>query len=87
MRSGELEEIKQLTQAVSDWDKARRIREFASDMELKLQNIKDEMERKKLINWVIWARDKADWIDPLVEKEDDLLGKKVSLFEQILEKK
>lgn len=85
MRRGELEEVKQLTQAVADWDKARKIREFASDMELKLHNIKDDIKREKLSNWLKWARDKADWIDPLVEKDDELLGKKVSLFDQILQ--
>jgi hypothetical protein len=30
-----------------------------------------------------WARDKADWLDPLTEKEDDLLGKSKHIFELI----
>jgi hypothetical protein len=84
MRKGELEEIKQLSQAAADWDKARKIREFLDDMELKIQEISDTSKKEKLLNWIKWARDKADWIDPLVEK-DDLLGNKVSLFEQILQ--
>ncbi|GIN59895.1 hypothetical protein J8TS2_42140 [Lederbergia ruris] len=37
------------------------------------------------MKWLDWAKDKADWIDPLTEKEDGLLGKSVSLFEQILQ--
>lgn len=85
MRKGELEEIKQLSQAVADWDKARKIREFVNDMELKVQEISDTSKKEKLLKWIKWARDKADWIDPLVEKHDDLLGKKVSLFDQILQ--
>ncbi|QJX64682.1 hypothetical protein HLK66_03190 [Niallia circulans] len=87
MRKGELEEIKQLSQAVDDWDKARKIREFADDMELNVQEINDIAKKEKLLNWVKWARSKADWIDPLLEKEDDLLGKKVSFFDQIVEEK
>lgn len=87
MRKGELEEIKQLSQAVSDWDKARKIREFVDDMELKIQEISDMSKKEQLLNWAKWARDKADWIDPLVEKDDDLLGKKVSLFDQLLQEK
>lgn len=83
MRNGELEEIKHLNQAVVDWDKARKIREFTDDIELKVQGISDISKRKKLLNWVKWARDKADWIDPLVDKEDELPGKRVSLFNQI----
>lgn len=82
MRKGELE-IKQLTQAVADWDKARRIKEFADDMELKLQNINDDIMREKLFNWLKWAREKADWIDLLVGKEDELLEKSVNLFDLI----
>ena len=83
MRNGELEEIKHLNQAVVDWDKARKIREFTDDMELKVQGISDISKREKLLNWVKWARDKADWIDPLVDKEDELLGKSVGLIDLI----
>ncbi|UOQ84656.1 hypothetical protein [Gracilibacillus salinarum] len=86
LRKDELEEVKELTQAVSDWDKAKKIREFADDLELKIHKVKDEEQKVRLIRWLKWARDKADWIDPLVEKEDELLGKSVSLFEQILQR-
>ncbi|MCF2650589.1 hypothetical protein [Niallia circulans] len=82
-RKGELEKIKQLSQAVADWDKARKIREFADDMEFKVQGISDISKREKLLNWVKWARDKADWIDPLADKDDELLGKSVSLIDLI----
>ena len=86
LRKDELEEVKELTQAVSDWDKARKIREFADDLEMKIHKFKDEEQKQRLMKWLEWTRDKADWIDPLVEKEDELLGKSVSLFEQILQK-
>lgn len=85
LRNGELEEVKQLTQVVSDWDKARKIREFANDLEIKIHNFKDEEQKSELLKWLKWARDKADWVDPLTEKEDEVLGKSVSLFEQILD--
>jgi hypothetical protein len=45
-RKGELEEIKQLSQAVDDWDKARKIREFADDMELNVQEINDIAKKR-----------------------------------------
>ena len=35
------------------------------------------------IHWLKWARDKADWIDPLTEKEDELLGRSITIFEKI----
>lgn len=84
LRKNELEEVKELTQAVSDWDKARKIREFADDLEIKIHKFKDEEQKQRLMKWLEWSRDKADWIDPLVEKENELLGESVSLFEQIL---
>lgn len=83
MRKGELEEIKLLEQASSDWDKAERIRRFANSMEEKLVEITDQDKKDKLLKWLQWARDKADWIDPLCDKEDQLLGKSKTIFEVI----
>lgn len=85
LRKDELEEVKELTQAVSDWDKARKIREFADDLEMKIHKFKDEEQKQRLMKWLEWTRDKADWIDPLVEKEDELLGNSVTLFDTIYE--
>lgn len=82
----ELKQLELLSQHAIDWDKADRIRKFAEEVELKIARINKTEEKEKLLNWLKWAREKADWIDPLVEKEDELLGKSVSLFEQILQK-
>lgn len=83
MRRGELEEIKLLEQAASDWEKAQRIRSFANDMEAKINTVSDQVKKEKLLRWLKWSRDKADWLDPLTEKEDELLGKSTHIFEQI----
>lgn len=83
MRNGELAEVKLLEQAVSDWDKAEKIRRFADAMEQKIIEVNDENKKDKLIRWLKWARDKADWIDPLTEKEDELLGRSKQLFESV----
>lgn len=85
MRKGELEEVKLLEQAASDWDKAQRIRRFADCMELIIVEVTDAEKREKLLKWLKWARDKADWLDPLTEKEDESLGKSQHIFE-IIEK-
>lgn len=83
MRKGELEEIKLLEQAVSDWDKAQKIRRFADCMELKIAEICDSEKRENALEWLKWARDKADWLDPLTGKEDELLGKSKTIFDLI----
>lgn len=84
IRKGELEEIKILQQAASDWNKAEEIRKFTNQMELKIKNVEDEEKRIILFNWLKWARGKADWLDPLIDKEDELLGKSKHIFEEIL---
>lgn len=83
MRKGELEEINLLEQAASDWDKAEKIRRFADCMERQIEDVSDAEKRKMLSKWLKWARDKADWLDPLTEKEDELLGKSKHIFELI----
>lgn len=85
MRKGELEELKLLEQAASDWDKAQRIRRFADEMAEKINEVTNEEKREKLAKWLKWARNKADWLDPLTEKEDELLGKSKHLLDMILE--
>lgn len=85
MRKGELEELKLLEQVSSDWDKAQKIRGFTDYMEMKIAEVTDRDQRRKLLEWLKWARDKADWIDPLTEKEDGLLGKSKHIFELINE--
>ncbi|AYO29948.1 MAG: hypothetical protein PWR06_2215 [Thermoanaerobacteraceae bacterium] len=83
MRKGELEDVRLLEQAASDWDKAEKIRRFADCMERKIAEVANEEKREKLLKWLKWARDKADWLDPLTEKEDELLGKSKHIFDLI----
>lgn len=83
MRKGELEEIKLLEQAASDWDKAEKIRRFVDCMERQINDVSDAEKKEMLFKWLKWARDKADWLDPLTEKNDELLGKSKHIFELI----
>ena len=83
MRKGKLEEMRFLEQAALDWDKAQRIRDFANNVEVKIKDVTDEVKRERLLEWLKWARGKADWLDPLTEKEDVLLGKRKHLFDAI----
>lgn len=48
---------------------ACRIRAYVSAME-KAHSDQD------LSEWASWARSKADWYDPTVAKEDELLGRR-----------
>ena len=83
MRNGQLEQVKLLEQKSSDWSKAEQIRRFADCLEGKINEVTNKEKREKLLMWLKWARDKADWLDPLTAKEDKLLGKSKHIFELI----
>ncbi|MNW63663.1 hypothetical protein D3C74_418890 [compost metagenome] len=60
---------------------ARRIRAFADNLEESIENKQGAQEILDISYRVRWAREKADWLDPLIAKVDELLGKKPHVFE------
>lgn len=54
-------------------------------MESKILEIIDQEKQVKLQKWVSCARNKADWLDPLTDNEDEVLGKNKYIFEKIFE--
>jgi hypothetical protein len=77
----ELERISKLESMVFDWDKAKKIREFAESLDENILKTANENERQKITSWIKWVRNKADWIDPLISREDEILGKKYDIHE------
>lgn len=71
----ELERLKVLEQLAISWEKAEQIRNFADAVELESAKICKEEEKEKIIIWLKWVRSKADFLDPLVQKDDEILGK------------
>lgn len=54
------------------WHKAVNLRNYINEVESKAienNNLTDETK-----TWLIWARKKADWYDPFIEREDELLN-------------
>jgi len=47
-------------------------------------SLRFKMIKETIINWLIWASDKADWLDPLTEIEDDILGKSKKVLDVCL---
>lgn len=63
--------IKTLNKA-KRWHKAENLRNYIKEVETKAidnNNLTDETK-----TWLIWARKKADWYDPFIESEDELLN-------------
>lgn len=73
--------VKILEQLVQEWDQSRKFREFAEFLENDATGMQDSQQKQKILNKVKWIREKADWLDPLIAKEDELLGKRKSALD------
>lgn len=80
----EQEKVEVLKSIVADWDIAQKIRNFADTLEQKVSKITDTEKKDKMLDWVRWARERADWVDPLTDKEDKLLGEKEDILDIII---
>jgi len=69
----EVERTLALENAALDYEKACRIRTFVKAVESTCgQDGLDE----ETAAWVDWAKKKADWFDPIVARDDELLGER-----------
>ena len=81
IRKEEFEKLEILQTFASDWSNSKKIREFLKIVEPQVDRIEDNEKREKMIKWIEWAKRKADWLDPFVEFEDELLGKSSYIFD------
>ena len=68
----ELISFKQLLKMAKRSNEARFIREYLKDFENKAAA--SNQLNNELITWLNWAKNKADWYDPITSKDDELLG-------------
>ena len=66
--STERRRVYELKKKTDDFVLANSIRAMVAEFESK-QNLSEEEKE-----WIIWAKGKADWIDPTIRKVDDILG-------------
>jgi len=70
----EIERFKALEEEVRNWKRAEDIRSYVSAAEAQvLQDSKAIDPGSELGQWIVWARQKADWLDPLVETKCPIL--------------
>jgi hypothetical protein len=67
--NAEVDRTLALVNCAEDYETACRIRSYVSAME-------KAHPEQELSEWASWARAKADWYDPTIAKEDELLGKR-----------
>lgn len=68
----ELDDFKLLLNAAQRHNDVKLIREYIQSKEDAAS--RNGMLNEDLRNWIEWARKKADWYDPNIEQEDELLG-------------
>lgn len=67
----DLESFRQTLKNAKRWHKAENLRNYINEVESKAivgNNLTEETKA-----WLIWARKKADWYDPFIEADDELL--------------
>jgi hypothetical protein len=68
----ELKALWKLMSQAKRWEQMKMLRNYIQDME-RLSRESDTLDQKKL-EWIEWARQKADWFDPSIDREDNLLS-------------
>lgn len=66
----EKNKMKELINLANDYELALKLRSYIKAVE------KQGDGNESTLNWIKWAYEKADWIDPVVSKEDDYFGKR-----------
>ncbi len=69
--SEEVDKTIALTSIAQDYDMACKIRAYIDALELTT-----DLSEEKTTEWIDLAKRKADWFDPIIGREDELLGKR-----------
>ena len=71
-KEDELVNVKKLFETASRWQKSQDLRDYIKEVEniaIKKNALTEEKQK-----WIEWANSKADWLDPIIAKEDAILG-------------
>lgn len=69
-KKNEAQKVKELVNLAEDYRIACEIRNYINAISCQ-DKLSDEMK-----DWIKWASKKADWFDPIIDKEDEILGKR-----------
>lgn len=78
-RDRELKRFKALEQAADAWARSQKIERYmeAVSRMLEQENIEGK-KRAGIEDWIAWAQQKADWLNPLKQCTDPILGSRKS---------
>lgn len=69
-KKNEAQKVKKLLNLAEDYRIACEIRNYINAISSQ-DNLSNEMK-----DWIKWANKKADWFDPIIDREDEILGKR-----------
>ncbi len=72
LKENEMAKSNQLFETFSRWQKSQDLRSYLKAFEAHASKTNSMTQEKE--NWIAWANNKADWIDPIIAKEDVILG-------------
>ncbi|MBZ9627437.1 hypothetical protein LB450_04930 [Psychroflexus sp. CAK1W] len=72
LKDEELEKFNTILNDASRWHKSQYLRNYIKEFEQYTKNT-NTLDAKKE-KWIQWAKEKADWYDPFIEKEVELLN-------------
>lgn len=72
LKEKEIVKSNQLFKTFSRWQKSQDLRNYLRVFESHALSTDSMTQEKK--DWIAWAYDKAGWIDPIISKEDAILG-------------
>lgn len=73
-RDAELEKFSALEKRAADWQRAQVLRGYIEALAASLPSDSAETAVADQQAYIAWAREKNDWLNPLVAKTDELLG-------------
>lgn len=68
----DLADFKDMLQKASMWHKANNLRNYINEIETK--SLANNNHSEEFKTWLVWAHKKADWYDPFIAGEDELLN-------------
>ena len=68
----EIADFKEWLDQAKRWKEAKLIREYLEHIQSNTNQ--NNTSTQEIKDWILWARDKAAWYDPLINKEDEILG-------------
>ncbi|MDQ2086499.1 hypothetical protein RBH29_08670 [Herbivorax sp. ANBcel31] len=73
----EMKKIEKLKSDAEDWHQYKKIMDYINAVDISIRTKKHSpIKRRELLEWVKWAKGKADWLNPLINKDDPILGRR-----------